>query len=198
MRTTSALAVLLFVGVSWLGTTLPIFAQNAAGLRHRAVEARRQTRVFSRRLQHHVIDAIRTRGWRSGVHAYRAGIKEIAAEIAATQEFEISRTSLTLRNSASQPDGWELKILKSFAKQASGGADVDSLEHYEIVDAPDGGRVFRYMRGIFVVESCLACHGTGLKVQVRQEIARLYPDDKAMGFKVHQLYGAYSVKQRLD
>ena len=198
MRTITALAILLFVGASWRSATLPTFAQSAGELRQRAVEARRQTRVFSRRLQHHMIDAIRSRGWRAGVNAYRTGAKDIADDIAASQGLEITRTALKLRNPASKPDGWETKILKSFAKQAFGGADINSLEHYEVVNAPDGGRVFRYMRGIAVKESCLACHGSELKIQVRQEIAQRYPDDKAMGLKVKQLYGAFSVTQRLD
>ncbi len=198
MKTISALAIVLFVGASWCSASLPTSAQSASGLRQRAVEARRQTRKFARQLQHHMIDAIRSRGWRAGVNAYRAGVKDIADDIAAAQGLEIKRTSLKLRNSASKPDAWELKILKSFVKQAFHGADINALEHYEVVNTPDGGRVFRYMRGIAVKESCLACHGSELKIQVREEVARNYPDDKAIGLKADQFYGAYTVKQRLD
>ena len=198
MRTMPAVLVSIALIVAWTSFSLSATAQGAGQLRHRAVEARRLTRQYERRLQNTLIEAIRSRGWRAGVNAYRFAVREISDDLAAGQGIDTKRVALKRRSPASKPDNWEKKVLKSFAKKADGGADINALEQFQVVINADGSRVFRYMRGIAVAQSCLACHGTELKVQVRQELTRHYPDDEALGLKVGQLYGAFSLKQPLD
>ena len=40
---------------------------------------------------------------------------------------------------------------------------------------------------------CLTCHGTDIKADVRAELTRYYPADKATGFRLGELRGAFSL-----
>ncbi len=66
------------------------------------------------------------------------------------------------------------------------------------IRSPEGDRLFRYMRAIPVGEMCLTCHGTDVRTDVKAEIARLYPEDKALGFKLGELRGAFSLVQLIN
>jgi hypothetical protein len=58
--------------------------------------------------------------------------------------------------------------------------------------------LFRYMRPIIMRETCLACHGPSVAQDVKAEIAKYYTDDKAVGFNLGELRGAFSLVQQLD
>ncbi len=47
-------------------------------------------------------------------------------------------------------------------------------------------------------ENCFACHGPDVRQDVRAEIARYYPTDKAIGFRVGELRGAVSLTQIVE
>ena len=54
------------------------------------------------------------------------------------------------------------------------------------------------MRPIMTQENCLACHGTNVAQDVKAEIARTYIDDKALGFSIGELRGAFTLVQELE
>ena len=93
---------------------------------------------------------------------------------------------------------WELAVLRKFQEQAVAGGDPARLEHYEIVTTPEGDKLFRYMKGIPTGDICLACHGTDLKADVKAEIVRYYPDDKAVGYQLGELRGAFSLVKLIE
>ncbi len=112
--------------------------------------------------------------------------------------FEVSRTGLRLRNPENAPDEWEQKVLQLFQTKMASGVDPAKLDHYEIITTAEGDKLFRYMRPIVMGELCLACHGTDVKQEVKAEIARYYPEDKALGFKLGELRGAFSLAQLIE
>lgn len=55
---------------------------------------------------------------------------------------------------------------------------------------------FRYMKAIPTKGLCLTCHGEALTEPVKATLAELYPEDKATGFKVGDIRGAFSIIQK--
>ena len=62
------------------------------------------------------------------------------------------------------------------------------------VTGADGNRTFRYLKAIPTGPLCLKCHGSDLAPDLAAKLAELYPEDKAHGFAVGDLRGAFSVK----
>ncbi len=71
---------------------------------------------------------------------------------------------------------------------------MGALEHAEVV-TQDGKRLFRYMKAIPTREVCLACHGRSLDPAVESTLKELYPEDRARGFSVGDIRGAFTVTQ---
>jgi hypothetical protein len=120
----------------------------------------------------------------------------IAKEKAASTGWSIGRTALKLRNPANSPDAWERSVLLRFQEQIREGAEAKNLEHYETT-TKNGEGVFRYMRAIPTQAPCLSCHGSNLSQNVKAKIAELYPEDRATGFSLGELRGAFTIVQPL-
>lgn len=112
-------------------------------------------------------------------------------------DWEISRTSLKLRNPDNAPDQWERTALEDFDTKANIGANLDKLAFSQVVVDEDGRKVFRMMKAIPVAEQCLGCHGTKIKPDLADQLQKLYPEDKATGFSKGELRGAFSLKKYL-
>lgn len=177
------------------GTNLPTGAISAPLFDlEKALEAARQTvRLFKDRLKGELHAAIKADGAAQAISLCQTVAPDLATALSDDSGFEVARTSLKLRNPENAPGPWELEVLKQFQEKAAGGADPDKLEHHAEVVTPEGDRLLRYMRGIAVGEICLACHGTDIKADVRAELVRYYPDDKATGYKLGELRGAFSL-----
>ncbi len=109
---------------------------------------------------------------------------------------DVGRTSLKLRNPANKPDAWELAVLNKFEQRKAAGEDPTKIEYSEIVEA-GGKKTFRYMKAIPTQEVCLACHGEKIDKATAAKLAKLYPQDKARGFKVGDLRGAFTLSKDL-
>jgi hypothetical protein len=53
------------------------------------------------------------------------------------------------------------------------------------------------MKAIPTAEVCLVCHGENIAPNIQAKLAELYPNDKAIGFNVGELRGAFSVTETL-
>lgn len=83
-------------------------------------------------------------------------------------------------NPKNSPDDYEKEILQEIAKNLS-----KEPQHSHI------GTSFRYIKPLYYVESCLACHGDVSKAP--QSIRTLYGEKRGYGFKAGDLAGALSV-----
>ena len=99
-----------------------------------------------------------------------------------------------MRNPANEPDAWELTVLRDFEVRKAAGEDPGTLDHAEIVVA-DGQRTFRYMKAIGTQPVCTVCHGTTIAPEVTARLDALYPEDRARGFAVGDIRGAFSIAQ---
>lgn len=122
---------------------------------------------------------------------------EIAHAESVARGWRVGRTSLKLRNLANAPDAWEQAVLQAFEALKATGADPKTLDHAEIVTA-DGRRSFRYMKAIVTMEVCTACHGANVAPDIAAQLDALYPEDRARGYAVGDIRGAFTVVQPLE
>jgi len=119
----------------------------------------------------------------------------IAARHAEERGWEVGRTSLKYRNPDNAPDEWEAAVLRSFEERKAAGEDPARIDRAEFVER-NGERVFRYMKAIPTAELCVNCHGGDeVTAEVEAKLAELYPEDRARGFAVGDIRGAFSIVQ---
>jgi Protein of unknown function (DUF3365) len=116
---------------------------------------------------------------------------QIAKDISDQNNWRIGRTSLKTRNPKNNPDEWEAKVLQQFEQRKQNGGTIATLEFSETTK--EG---FRYMKAIPTKGLCLTCHGETLAEPVKATLEELYPEDKATGFKVGDIRGAFSIIQK--
>jgi uncharacterized protein DUF3365 len=110
----------------------------------------------------------------------------------------VTRVSLKTRNPLlGSPDAWEQKVLADFALRSE-KENPANIEFAEIVTEPQG-KFMRYMKAIPTQEVCLKCHGPleTIAPQVKEQLNTAYPNDKATGYAINQLRGAFSIKKAL-
>ena len=120
----------------------------------------------------------------------------ITSEISRKTGQRVTRVSLKTRNPLlGSPDAWEQKVLADFAVRME-KENPATMEYAEIVTEPQG-KFMRYMKAIPVQDVCLKCHGTpdSIAPAVKEQLNVEYPADKATGYTVNQLRGAFSIKR---
>ena len=106
----------------------------------------------------------------------------VASRLSRQSGAKVRRTSLRFRNPGNAPDAWETQALQALEMSGDG-------ELYD-PDAPGGPR---YLKAIRTGPVCLACHGQALADPVKERLGAAYPHDRATGFEVGDLRGAFSV-----
>lgn len=161
-------------------------------------KARASIKGLGENLKHQLMAAIKEGGPIAAVSVCRTIAPAIAEQQSHAHGVKVGRTALKVRNPGNAPDAFERRVLEDFVRQIAEGADATKLEHAEIV-SDGGGRVLRYMKAIpMAAQPCATCHGAELSPELKAEIARLYPDDQATGFKPGELRGAFSVTEKLN
>lgn len=152
-------------------------------------EARSKVQAFGGSLKQALQGAIKEGGLTNGI----AVCNTVAPEIAAANSndgWQISRTSLRVRNPGNTPTDWQEMQLK--AMQQHPVKDGKPVETWRVADA-DTGTGFEYMRAIPTQKLCLGCHGKSIDPGVEAKLNELYPQDKATGFSERDLRGAFVV-----
>jgi hypothetical protein len=121
----------------------------------------------------------------------------IASTYSIRKGWDVGRTSLRVRNPANAPDAWERSVLESFEERKAAGEDPLKMEHHEVVQQDDASTL-RYMKAIPTARLCLACHGEQVDSTVRVRLEKLYPKDQAVGYRVGDIRGAFSISQSLE
>jgi hypothetical protein len=114
--------------------------------------------------------------------------------------WKMRRVSLKTRNpERGTPDAWETAQLTSFDVRAAAGEPATALEVGEVMTQADGTQMFRYMRAIPVGDVCLSCHGATAEIapEIKDELAKTYPQDRATGYSKGQIRGALTIERPL-
>lgn len=122
---------------------------------------------------------------------------EIAAEISAETGWQIRRPALRVRNPDNRPTELERGVLLGYLTRSLAGQSFDGMETIRLVER-DGETYVHYMRAIPTLDACLGCHGSDLAPEVAAKIAEVYPEDEAVGFRVGDLRGAFSLLRPYD
>jgi hypothetical protein len=123
--------------------------------------------------------------------------EEIASDNAKKLGWEISRTSLKPRAINNSPDAWEAAVLTAFEQRKAAGEPIKKIDRAEVV-SNNGQSQFRYMKAIPTQSLCLTCHGENIAADVATKIDQLYPNDKARGFKLGDIRGAFSIIRTIE
>jgi hypothetical protein len=110
----------------------------------------------------------------------------------------VKRVSFNNRNANNFPDEYEKKVLNKFSALHKAGKLDETTENIEIVE--NEATYLRYMKPILIQAECLNCHGseTDMSPETKNLIAKEYPNDKAINYKVGDLRGAVSVKKVIE
>ena len=104
------------------------------------------------------------------------------AESLSHDGIRVGRTSHRLRNPANTPPYWVEPILAEY---------VASISDREPRSVSLTRERLGYVEPIVVQPQCLSCHGELLNEDIAMQINRLYPQDRAVGFKAGELRGVF-------
>ena len=114
-----------------------------------------------------------------------------------TKKTSIKRISLKYRNPANKPTKNEELILRSFEEKFQAGTRLNDLVFKQITTNYKE-KTLTYIKAIPTQEVCLNCHGKKVNNKVLRQIKKNYPNDKAIGFDLGEIRGAFSVKYTFD
>lgn len=160
-------------------------------------EARGVALDFGQTLQKQLQTSMMTVGPSSSIRMCNSQAPAIAAQLSQHSQWNVRRTSTKNRNPNNAADAWESQILATFQDKLDRGAPLENLEHGE-VQIINGKKSYRYMKAIGIKEPCLNCHGAHISGEVSGVIKGFYPQDKATGYKIGELRGAFSLYKVLE
>jgi len=185
----------LLLGAGLMLLAIDCHSDQQAGTDTQAAAAKAAIQELAGALQSELKGAIQSGGPVSAIAVCNTKALPITQKVSAEHGLNVGRVSLKNRNPANQPNAWQAAVLEGFERQKAAGKEVGGLVWSESV-AVDGGREFRFMKAIPTGDVCLLCHGTQLAPGVSEVLAELYPADKATGFAMGDIRGAFVVTQK--
>ena len=160
-------------------------------------EARAAIKDFGPALKDKLQSVMSTEGVVAAIEACSLMAPDIASATGERHGLQIGRTSHRVRNPANAPDEWETARLQDFLIAVEQGAASGTLDFGAVIET-NKGPVFRYMKAIPTGDLCVVCHGQEIAPEVSNALNELYPEDKARGFEVGDLRGAFTVTRKLN
>lgn len=162
------------------------------------VQAKALTQEFASTLKGELEAGIKAGGPITAIGFCKERAPDIAAKLSAQSGWKIGRVSLKWRNAKTgQPDPWEQQVLTRFDERQAAGEPVETMAFAEVVEQ-NGARHFRFMKAIPTGELCLACHGRQLAPEIAVALDQAYPGDRARGYSVGEVRGAFTLTKPLD
>ena len=118
--------------------------------------------------------------------------KEVKQLVSKVNEkgFSIKRVSLKPRNKNNYPNLYEKEILEKFNKLSLKENKNLILENNKIIKDKNNNK-FENKKTILIKEVFLNCHGSNINDYLKKEIQNIYPDDKAINYKLNDIRGAF-------
>ncbi|MGB5339394.1 MAG: DUF3365 domain-containing protein [Gammaproteobacteria bacterium] len=152
--------------------------------------------AFSSSLQYELVSAMQEDGPVNALGICHTRAMPVTREVSEEHGMLLSRVSLKYRNPANAPNDWQARVLKEFETRKENGEAMANLSYSEVVEQ-DGARQFRFMKAIPVRAVCLTCHGSELAPDLQAKLSDLYPGDRATGFQLDDIRGAFVVVKDL-
>lgn len=155
----------------------------------RAEAAKKLFAEFQTQLQGELQKAIAAGGTEGAIEACARVSPEMEARLAAERGVLFRRISDRPRNPAHAADEWERAQLERWRAELAAGTEPASVHERR----PEGLRVMAPI--VLRNATCLKCHGAAesIAAATRAAIASRYPADQAVGYKLGDLRGAFSL-----
>ncbi len=148
---------------------------------------------FGGTLKPELKNAIMTGGPAHAIYVCSERAPAIAQSLSDDTGWYVSRVSLKPRNSQTAiPDAWERKVLEQFDQRQASGESAEKMAFAEGVDGK-----FRFMKAQGVQTVCMNCHAVEIKPETEAALKEKYPLDKARGYTLGQIRGAFSLSRDL-
>ncbi len=183
--------VLAFTGACLIALS-PVQADQAQ-MQQLKQEAVSIVKKFGGTLKPQLKSAIQANGPAHAINVCSAIAPAIAQNLRNDTGWYVKRVSLKARNHTSAiPDDWERQVLEQFDARQANGESAEKMAYAQIV----GGK-FRFMKAQGVEQVCLNCHAAKFKPEVEAALKFKYPLDKARGYSLGQIRGAFSLAKDL-
>jgi len=132
-------------------------------------------------------------GVRQAIEVCSVQAPEIAKNLSISTQWQVKRVSLKARNHQNaMPNAWERSILEEFNQKQQQGESAKTIAKAAVV-----GDEFRFMKAQGTAPLCLTCHGSKLTAETKAALKEYYPQDKAIGYSLGQIRGAFSLTKKL-
>jgi len=165
---------------------------QANNIKYLKAEAKSIVQQFGGALKPQLKKALTEGGVKKAMKVCSIKAPEIAKELSEKTHWKVKRVSLKARNVNAEPDTWERSVLMQFDKRQLLGEPAKKLAKAEIIN-----NEFRFLKAQGVAPLCLTCHGTDLSDETKKLLNEYYPDDKATGYSLGQVRGAFSLTKKL-
>jgi hypothetical protein len=182
----------LFIGMTSV-CCMTAFADQAM---QDTAEAKGLIKQFGGTLKGELQTAMKAGGPVNAIEVCNTKAPGIARDLSHSSGWDIARTSLKTRNPTNSPDAWELSVLEKFEERKAAGENPEAIDYAEVTEL-NGQKTFRYMKAIPTGEVCLNCHGAEIKPEVEKKLGMLYPEDKARGYSLGDIRGAFTLSKPL-
>jgi len=159
--------------------------------------AKSAIRTFAGALKTELKKAIEEGGPVHAISVCNTKAMSITNKVSEEQGLKLSRVSLKNRNPNNAPNDWQRKVMEDFETRKSKGELIKSLTYVEVIEQ-NNDKQFRYMKAIPTGKICVLCHGTNIASGVRIKLDELYPEDKATGFNIGDIRGAFVVTKEFS
>ena len=179
---------LTLISCSLMGTSLA----QASDMKSLKAEAKSIVQQFGGALKPQLKKALTEGGVELAMKVCSVKAPEIAKNLSKKTNWQVKRVSLKARNSNAEPDAWERSVLMQFDKRQLLGEPAKKLAKAEIIK-----NEFRFMKAQGTAPLCLTCHGSDLSDETKKLLNEYYPNDKATGYSLGQVRGAFSLTKKL-
>jgi len=184
---------LLLIALTFILT--PVYADKHQ--KELAANSKVAVKEFMGQLKGELQTAMKAGGPNKAVDVCKEKAPLIAKNLSEKYGWKIARTSLKTRNSKNSPDAWESKVLLNFEIRKQNGEKVKPMAYFETVNE-NGTKSFRFMKAIPTGKACLSCHGDNIEPTLAAKLDSSYPNDKARGFKLGDIRGAFTITQPVN
>lgn len=184
--------LLTFTGAFLILNSFSVVAQQTdiTALKSEAITIVKQ---FGGALKPELKKALTEGGVQQAVTVCSVKAPEIAHNLTLATNWQVKRVSLKARNNKNaMPDAWEEVTLAEFDLRQQQGESAKNMAKAEII-----GNEFRFMKAQGTAPLCLTCHGTTLSQEAKAALKNHYPNDKATGYSLGQIRGAFSLTKQL-
>ena len=185
----------LLIALASALTCSTVYAENID--KQRAMKSKAVVKEFMGQLKGELKSAMKAGGPVNAINVCKDKAPAIAKNLSDKYGWKVARTSLKTRNPANAPDAWETSVLEKFDARQHSGEPVKPMAYFQQVES-NNGSTFRFMKAIPTGKVCLTCHGQDIDDKVTAKLKESYPEDRATGYKLGQVRGAFTITQPLN